>query len=124
MGIENASVRFDDAYSLVKGWDGVVSTIDVAQDRSNVQPELLWVQLGREVVGKGCLLARRDLHIVPRCCQVAHDARSLGIKIGCPEAAANEVDSDCFGLFVGKGEDGSRRLAIDELDAEDLGAWE
>jgi hypothetical protein len=48
----------------------------------------------------------------------------LGIKIGCPEAAANEVDSDCFGLFVGKREDRLRGFAIDELDAEDLGAWE
>jgi hypothetical protein len=48
----------------------------------------------------------------------------LGIKIGCPEAAADEVDSDCLSLFVGEGEDCLRRLAIDELNTEDLCAWE
>lgn len=48
----------------------------------------------------------------------------MGIKIGCPEAAANEVDGDCFGLFVGERQDCLRWLAIDELDAEDLGAGE
>jgi hypothetical protein len=71
--IKNASVLLDDADSLVEGGDGVISTVGVAQDRYNVQPQLLWVELGREVVGECCLLAGRNLHIVPRCSQVAQD---------------------------------------------------
>ena len=124
MRIENAGVLLDDTDGLVKGRDGVISTVNVAQDRSNVQPQLLRVELGCEVVSQCCLVAGRNLHVVPRCCQVAHDVRALAIKVGCPEATANKVDGDCFGLFVGERQDRSRGLAIDELDAKNLGARE
>jgi hypothetical protein len=82
------------------------------------------VKLGCEGVGQALLLASWDLDIVLCCRQVAHDARALRIEVCSPEAAANEVDSYRFRLFVGEGKEGLRGLAIDELDAEDLSAWE
>jgi hypothetical protein len=48
----------------------------------------------------------------------------LRIKIGCPETTANKVDGDCFWLVVDERQDRLRGLAIDELDAKNLGARE
>lgn len=124
MRIEDASILLNDADSLIEGLDSVVGTVDVTQDGSQVQSQLLWVKLGYEIVGQALLLASWDLDIVSCCRQVANDARALRIEVCSPEAAANEVDSYGFGLFVGEGKEGLCRLAIDELDAEDLSAWE
>lgn len=82
------------------------------------------MKLGYERVGQALLLASWDLDIVSCCRQVANDARALRIEVCSPEAAANEVDSYGFGLFVGEGKEGLCGLAIDKLDAEDLSAWE
>jgi hypothetical protein len=122
--IEDASILLNDADSLIEGLNSVVGTVDVTQDGSQVQSQLLWVKLGCEGVGQAVLLASWDLNIVLCCRQVAHDVRALRIEVCGPETAANEVDSYGFGLFVGEGKEGLCGLAIDELDAEDLSAWE
>ena len=124
MRIEDASILLNDADSLIEGLDSVVGTVNVTQDGSQVQSQLLWVKLGYEIVGQALLLASWDLDIVSCCRQIANDARALRIKVCSPEAAANEVDSYGFGLFVGERKEGLCRLAIDEFDAEDLSAWE
>jgi hypothetical protein len=43
LGIEDAGVLLDNTDGLVEGWEGVVSTINVAQDGGQVQSQLLWV---------------------------------------------------------------------------------
>ena len=121
MGIEYASVLLDDADSLVEGRHSVVSPIGVAQDCGQIQSQLLWMELGCEIVGQTLLLASWDLDIVPCCRQVADDARTLRVEVWRPETAANEVDSNCFAFFVGEGEKCLCGLAVHELDAEDLG---
>jgi hypothetical protein len=122
--IEDASILLNDADSLIESRDSVVATVNVTQNGSQVQSQLLWVKFGCEDVGQAMLLASWDLDIVSFCRQVAHDARALRIEVCSPEATANEVDSYGFGLFIGEGKEGLCRLAIDELDAEDLSAWE
>lgn len=104
LGVEDARVRLDNADSLVESRDRIESTIGVAQDCGQIEPQLLRVEFRGEVVGQALLLASRDLDIVPRSCQVADDTRALRVKVWCPETAANEIDGYCFGLLVGEGE--------------------
>lgn len=68
MRIEDASILLNDADSLIEGLDSVVVTVDVTQDGSQVQSQLLWVKLGCEDVGQALLLASWDLDIV-LCCR-------------------------------------------------------
>jgi hypothetical protein len=82
--IEDASILLNDADSLVEGWDSVVVTINVTQDGSQVQSQLLWVKLGCEGVDQVLLLASWDLDIVSCCRQVADNERALRIEVCSP----------------------------------------
>lgn len=81
------------------------------------------MHVGLKGEGQALLLARWDLDSILLSSQVADDAGTANVKVRCPETAANELDSDGLGLFIAKGEAGICRLAVDELDAEDLRVW-
>ena len=55
--------------------------------------------------------------------QVTDNSRGSS-GIDSPQAAADELDSNRIGLFIGEGEDRLSLLAIDELDAKDFSIWE
>ena len=82
--IEDASILLNDTDRLVEGWDSIVVTVDVTQDGSQVQSQLLWVKLGCEGVDQVLLLASWDLDIVSGCRQVANDVRALRIEVCSP----------------------------------------
>src|SRR3954453_21618971 len=82
--IEDASILFHDADSLIEGRDSVVGTIGVTQDGGQVQSQLLWVKFGCEGVDQALLLASWDIDIVSCCRQVADDARALRIEVCSP----------------------------------------
>ena len=99
----------------------------IRHDGKQLQHQILGVQLRREKVLHRLRLARGDGDVVPRRREVPHDPllraflRAAGWRV---QAAADERDADVRGFVVGEGEQGLRRLAVDELDAEDFGLRE
>lgn len=79
------------------------------------------MHVGHEAVGQALLLSCRDLDVVSRRGQVADD---LALVIKSPEITTDKVHGDRRGLLVAERDQGLGRLAIDELDAEDLGGRE
>jgi len=84
------------------------------------------MQVRREVVAQALALASGDLDIIPRRSEVPDDGLrgALRRSVGTPERATNEGDGDGVRLGVLEGEEGLRRVPVDELHAEDLGLRE
>lgn len=80
------------------------------------------MHLGAEAVRDRLLLSSGDLEGVLLAGQVAQDA-GLSASI-IEEGSADNGDADGRGLLVLDGEAGLGRVAVDELDAEDLGLRE
>jgi hypothetical protein len=80
------------------------------------------VQVGAEGVGHRLLRAGGDLDRVLLGSQVA-DNLSLAIDL-VSQRAANKADANWQGLAVADGEASLGSMAVDELDAEDLGLRE
>ena len=85
----------------------------VLEDGGQVESQVLGVHLGSEAVGGSLLLACRDQKVVLAESQVADG-------LGADEGTANEAKVNRGSLMVGNGQDGVVRVAIDELDTEDL----
>lgn len=85
------------------------------------------MQLRSEAVWDRLRLARRNLQTNSCCGQVAHNLRRVGSTGNSnrrDKRAADDGDSDRLRLLVGDLEDCARGMAIDQLDAEDLGLRE
>ena len=85
----------------------------VLEDGGQVEGQVLGVHLGSEAVGGSLLLASRDQKVVLAEGQVAD-------SLGADERTTNEAKMNRGSLMVGDGENGVGRVAIDELDTEDL----
>ena len=99
----------------------------IPHHQCQIQQQILRLQLRYKIIFHVLLLSSRDLLVVSRRGQVAHDSGSLwGWRrgVGCPEGTADENDGDGVGLFVGDGEDGGGGEAVDEFYAKDFGGGE
>lgn len=120
--IEDASGCLDDADSLVVGRKGVESVLLVLDNSYELQTNILGVHLGGEAVGQGLLLAAGDLQAIARAGEVTEDL-SLSARL-LDERTTNNGDRDGLGLLVVNGKTGLGGVAVDQLDAKDLGLRE
>lgn len=119
--VEDAGRRLNNANRLVicrKGIEGILVVLD---NGNELETHILGVHLGGEGVRDGFGLAGGDLGGVAGSGQVAQDDRLRTIL---NQGAANDRDTDGLRLLVGDGEDSLSLVAIDQLDAEDLGLRE
>ena len=117
--VKDASIRLDDADSLVERLDSVESAFAVADYCCKTELEVLWVQLRGETVAERLLLTGRNLDVIASSCQVAHNDACLTDIVG-PEAAAYEGDFNWFWLVIGDREQSLGWVSIDQFDAKDL----
>ena len=121
--VEQARIRINDSDSAVERLDSIVCLI-LTDHSCEVQAKLLRVHICLEGEWQALLLAWRDLDSILLGSQVADDARAADVEVGCPQTAANELDGDGLRFFIAEGEAGISGLAINELNAEDLGVGE
>lgn len=122
--IKDAGRRLDDADGLVVDLVGVERAGLVLNNGGNVEGKVLRVQLGREAVGQGLALASRDLYTVALGSKVADNGRwawSTRDANRRHERASDKHQRHGCGLIVGNGQHSLRGMAIDKLDAKDLG---
>ena len=100
--VEYASIRLDDADGLVKRGKCVWSAFAVGDYSRQIEFQILWLELGSEIVADALALTCGNLHIVPRSRQVTDNLWSLLRKRVGPKTASNEGDVDGFWFFVGK----------------------
>jgi hypothetical protein len=125
LGVEDAGIRLNDTDSLIVRLNSEELTIAIAQNCSEVQPQVLGVKLRGKAVAETLLATSRNLDIVASSSQVAENTGiSLRIGICAPETATNEVDSNGACLVVRIGEKGLGWAAIDKLDAKYLSSRE
>lgn len=123
--IQQARIRLHDADRLIKRLKRKHRPHLILDHGKKAQSQILWVQLRCETVTHALLFAGRDLQIIPRHRQVPNDAFRWRAGGGqAPETTADENDIDGVGFVVGDGEERLRRVAVYQLDAEDLGLWE
>lgn len=118
---------FDYAHGLIKHHLRKHLALTILQDRCNVQPQILRVQLRRERVGQTLPLSCRDLHAISLRCQVAHDLRWIRGSRSIEQSgqrAADYLHGYGGGLVVGDIEDGAGGMVVDQFDPEDFGLWE
>jgi hypothetical protein len=115
--VEPADGRLNNADGLVVDLAGVDLAGGALEHRGEVQAQVLGVHLGRERVGESLLLARGNADAVFLRGEVLEDCGLVGLG---GERAADNHDLDGLGLLVVDIEDGASRVAVDELDAEDL----
>lgn len=123
MWIEDAGILLNDCNGPIVSLNGVERALPITEHGSEVQSEILRVELCCEAVAQAIFLAGRDVEVVARGGQVADDAGTLLVVDG-PEAPTDEVDGDRLRLLVGDGEHGLGGVAVDELNAEDFGGGE
>ena len=127
LGIKDADGGLNNGDGLVVRDVGEDAALAVLQDGDQVQTKVLRVELRGERVGQALAGACGDRDTILLAGQVADDdgglGRARGIK-GCEERAANEHDVDGCGFVVGHIEDRAGWVAVDQLDAEDLGVGE
>ena len=124
MRIENAGGWLNNSDSLVVSLN-LVDVTGLAGDHGDqVKTELDWVQVVDKGVWKSGLLAGRNQYIVSGGSEVAdHSCAGRGINrqwLECREKSANEGDGDWIGFAVGEVKNSFGRVAIDELDTENL----
>lgn len=120
LGVEDASVSFDDADSLIESLERIRCAFTIRDDGCEIQHQVLGVKLGSEVVADTIALSGGDLNIVSRSGQVAYHLRLLANLRNGPEISTNEAHTNRLGLLISKGEEGLGRVAVDKLDTKDL----
>ena len=93
----------------------------VRHDRKKLQHEILRMQLGSKAILYRFRLTCRNCDVVPCSRKVPHNPLLSFETRLCVKTAPHKRDANVVGLVVGKGEQGLRRLAVDELDTEDFG---
>lgn len=124
LGIKDTSIWFDDHDSLIEGLYCDRCSLIRGQHDGQVQLQFLRLQFRRKFVLDALALTSRDLNAVAGSCQVANDSGALWRgrrEVGGPEGAADEDNGNRFGFFIGDRKNSLSCLAIDKLDAEDLG---
>jgi hypothetical protein len=116
--VEDAGRRLHNGDGLVVDGDGVEGALLVLEHGYKLQADVLGVHLGREAVRQRLLLAAGDRQSVALAGEVAQDLRLVASILD--QRAADEVDGDGLGLLVGDGQTSLGRMAVDQLDAEDL----
>lgn len=122
MGIEKAGIRFDDRHGTVVGRKSEES-ISGVDDGGQVESQILGVHIDEETVGETLFFTGGDLDRILMSGQIADNARSC-TQITRPQTSTHELDGNWVGFFIGEGEESLGLLAVDELDAEDLGVGE
>lgn len=123
LGVEHARIGIDNLDGTVESLSGVELSA-LAEDSSQVQAKFSWVHVGGQAVWQGLALASWDLDAILLGGQVADNLGFLAREVGSPEAATDELNGNGLGLSIVDGELHIRRLAIDDLNAKDLGVEE
>lgn len=121
MGVKDASLWLDNAHGPVERREGEELSFAVADDRHQAQSQVLRVHFRRKTIGQSFLLTRRNLDAISRCRQVTDNA---AVFLGRPETSADEIDRHRRVLPIAERQQGLSWLAVDKLDAEDLGGGE
>lgn len=111
--VEEAHRSLNNRDSAIESRVGVQHAHVVLENGGQVEGQVLGVYLGSEAVGCSLLLASRDQKVVLAEGQVAD-------SLGADEGTTNEAKVNGGSLMVGDGQDSVGRVAIDELDTEDL----
>lgn len=119
--IKDASIRVNNRNSTVESLQRIECRLP-AHHGSQIESQILRVEIGLEAVGKALLLARGNLNVVLVCSEVSDNAR-IGLVEG-PQASADELHGDRIGFLVHEGEDGLVGLAVGDLNAKDLSVGE
>lgn len=127
LGIKDTGIRLDNRNRLVESLQCNRCPLTRLQHNSQIQFQLLRLQLRRKLVLDALALTSWNLNVVAGSGQIAHDSGALrrrGSQVRGPERSTDEDDGNGFGFFVGDGKNGLGGLTVDELDAEDFGRWE
>jgi hypothetical protein len=111
--VEEAHRSLNNRDSAVESRVGVEHAHVVLENGGQVEGQVLGVHLGSEAVGCSLLLAGRNQKVVLAEGQVAD-------SLGADERTTNEAKVNGGSLVVGDGQNGVGRVAIDELDTENL----
>ncbi len=122
--VKDTRIWFHNTNSLVEGLQRIRCTCFIHNHSRQIKLHILRLQVRREAIADAVLLPARNLDIVSRSCEIANDRRALTTEVRCPEIAANEDEGDGFGLLVADREKCLGRVAVYELDAENLGGGE
>lgn len=126
--IEEARRSLDNGGRGVCGLDLVDAARGVGEDGDELDVDVLGVHVLREGVGQVLLLAGGHLNVVLGGGEVADDGLVGEGVLGEParghEGAGHEGQLDRVGVVVGDVDEGARRAAVDELNAEDVGLGE
>lgn len=118
MRVEDARRRLDDGNRLVVGGDREEVVLLVLEHSYQLEADVLRVHLGSEAVGQRLLLAAGDLQSIALASQVAQNMSLLASILD--QRAADDGDSDGLWLLVVDGQTSLGRVAVDQLDTEDL----
>lgn len=118
MRIEYAGRRLDDCDGLIVDGDGVQGVLLVLEHGDELQADILGVHIGGEAVGQRLLLAAGNLQSIALAGEVAQDLRLVARILD--QRATDDVDGDGLELLVVDGQASLGRVAVDQLDAEDL----
>lgn len=66
MGIEDASIRLDNADCLIERRQSIGSPFAVGDHSRQIEFQILWLKLRSKIVADALALASGNLHIVPR----------------------------------------------------------
>lgn len=128
LGVEEAGGSLNDSGGAIENGKGEDVALSVGDDSHEVDLHILRLHVLRERVRDLLGLASRNLEVVLGGGQVAQDAlvgRGVGGKLlGGVKSTGEEGEGEGGGLAVGDGDEGLGRVAVDELDAEDVGVWE
>ena len=116
--VKDAGGGLDDGDGLVVGGNGEEVVLLVLDHGDELQTEVLGVHLGGEAIGQRLLLAGGDLQAIALAGEVAQDLSLVALVLD--QRAADNGDGDGLGLLVVDGQAGLGRVAVDQLDAEDL----
>lgn len=122
--IKDTRLSLNNTHSLIESLQGVGCALHIRHHSSQIQLQILRVQLGGKAIAQAITRACRDFDVVPCGSQVGYDLRTIGAHGIRPKRAANEDDTDRLWLSIGEGEQGLSRVAVDKLDTEDLRLWE
>lgn len=117
MGVKDAGVGLNHAHSAIEGLDGGELALAVRQDGGDAQTDVLGVHFSGEAVADALLGARGDLDAIASGSQVTDD---LALLLEVPEATSEEVHGDGVRLIVDEVDHSLGRVAVHELDSEDL----
>lgn len=79
--VKNTPISFNDADSLIESLDGVRRPFAIGDDSREIQPQILRVEVGCEIVADAVGLTGRNFHIISRGREVADYLRSCGERV-------------------------------------------